>query len=69
MRRALAAGLSLAAAARLFRAANESAPARDEERRALAAAVLADVEARLDELAALRDELRALIEPSTVAGP
>jgi DNA-binding transcriptional MerR regulator len=61
VRRALAFGFTLDELARVLRArASGSAPCR--EVRALAAAKLSDVEARLRELTALRDELRATLK-------
>ena len=60
VRRALAYGFTLDELAQVLRArARGGAPCR--EVRALAAAKLSDVEARLVELAALRDELRATL--------
>src|SRR5436309_6325294 len=61
VRRALAFGFTLDELARVLRARERgAAPCR--EVRALAAAKLADVEARLRELASLRDELRATLK-------
>ena len=60
VRRALAYGFTLDELARVLRARERgSAPCR--EVRALAAAKLSDVEARLGELTALRDELRSTL--------
>jgi DNA-binding transcriptional MerR regulator len=60
VRRALAFGFTLDELARVLRA-REGGAAPCREVRALAAAKLSDVEARLGELAALRDELRATL--------
>ncbi|HZT57894.1 MAG TPA: heavy metal-responsive transcriptional regulator, partial [Pyrinomonadaceae bacterium] len=61
VRRALAFGFTLDELARVLRARDRGA-APCKEVRALAAAKLAGVEARLEELTVLRDELRATLD-------